>query len=952
MQLTKTHVENYLDQPSDLDFNSVTKLDPDAAETLAENWSLVFPEQPLRLNGLKLLDPETAYGLSLFHSGTASGWAHSVLELNGLTELNEETAEALIWNGSVLNNRRIKLLRLDGLREISPTVASILALTREGLSLGALQEISPDVANHLITIDSLFLDGLRVLTPEVAAVFVSRADFHENGQQISMNGLKSISQESLKAMEGFNAYPEYHQTMILNGINNLEIPLISGLSRSGIKTIRLNGINHLPQDVWEQFIQFPYALEMNGVRTFDYPNGLCTEGSNLKTLSLNGMEGLNKGQATFLAGLDLDEINLAGVSGLSDRAFELLVGSSAGLNLLGLTEINPGQAAEWAQSQTEKTRFIGVQSMKWDVCKSLGKTVRHFATSQLTSLTPKVARRLGRIPEGTDLEGLARLSPRVAFELSKARGKVNLSGLKNISQKIAGILAETKSDLVLGLEKINPKVAAALANYRGERLTLGKFSSIEPDVAKAFKFFPGILEFEIRHLDQKTAAILAACDGDIRITFRGRVDHLESFWIRDLANNQCIIPTLGLSTVDKEIQEDSFSLEFCDYLRITPEAAQKLGNKRVDSHVCLELVNRISESTADSLGKLNGAINLFGMRKIPPLILERLVGNGVGLRLMMDWLDEPSAEILSRHNGSVEFWGLRSLTTRSAQLLAKSKASFSFPDLCEIPDDVAVELSAHKHALSFGNLLNITLFGAKMLARDGDKTKVNFQTQTNCTLSEGAIWLACNSDEFDCNWYKISELPDSPIHEYFTEKIIGTDNEELNFSRLRAVGPRCAKILARFNGPIQLRLLEVLHPDTASGFCTHRGTLLLNNLKVLEADSAKELALHRHGEISLNGLVNLDQECALALSQLKNTLRLDGLKEISDEVAEALARHSRGGLSLNGLERISDKAAHFLGNKKGVWLRLGNARRISARALEYLKHFKGQIKLPKFRDPE
>ena len=277
MQLTKTHVENYLDQPSDLDFNSVTKLDPDAAETLAENWSLVFPEQPLRLNGLKVLDPETAYGLSIFHSGTASGWAHSILELNGLTELNEETAEALIWNGSVLNNRRIKLLRLDGLREISPTVASILALTREGLSLGALQEISPDVANHLITIDSLFLDGLRVLTPEVVAVFVSRADFHENGHQISMNGLKSISQESLKAMEGFNAYLDYHQTMILNGINNLEIPLISGLSRSGIKTIRLNGINHLPQDVWEQFIQFPYALEMNGVMTFDYPNGLCTE---------------------------------------------------------------------------------------------------------------------------------------------------------------------------------------------------------------------------------------------------------------------------------------------------------------------------------------------------------------------------------------------------------------------------------------------------------------------------------------------------------------------------------------------------------------------------------------------------------------------------------------------------------------------------------------------------
>jgi hypothetical protein len=98
--------------------------------------------------------------------------------------------------------------------------------------------------------------------------------------------------------------------------------------------------------------------------------------------------------------------------------------------------------------------------------------------------------------------------------------------------------------------------------------------------------------------------------------------------------------------------------------------------------------------------------------------------------------------------------------------------------------------------------------------------------------------------------------------------------------------------------------------------------------------------------------VNLDQECALALSQLKNTLRLDGLKEISDGVAEALARHSRGGLSLNGLERISDKAAHFLGNKKGIWLRLGNARRISAKALEYLKHFKGQIKLPKFRDPE
>jgi hypothetical protein len=563
-----------------------------------------------------------------------------------------------------------------------------------------------------------------------------------------------------------------------------------------------------------------------------------------------------------------------------------------------------------------------------------------------------VARRLARIPEGTNLKGLASLSPRAAFELSKSRGKLNLSGLKKISQKIAGILADTQSKLVLGLEKINSKVAAALANYRGERLTLGKFSSIGPDVAKAFMFFPGILEFEIRNLDQKTAAILAACDGDIRITFLGRLDHLESFWIRDLANSQCIIPMLGLSTVDKEIQKDSFSLEFCDYLRITPEAAQELANKKADSHVCLELVTQVPESTADSLGRLDGAINLFGMRKIPPLVLERLVGNGAGLRLMMDLLDEPDAKILARHNGSIEFWGLRSLTARTAQILAKTKASLSFPDLSVIPDDVATELSAHEHTLSFKNLLEISLFGAKMLARNIGETLVNFQTQAKGNPSEGAVWLACNIDEFQCNWQKIIELPDSPIFEYFVEKIIGSKPEELDFSRLRTLGPRCAKILARFNGPIQLRWMEVLHREIAIAFSSHRGKLLLDNLKVLEVGTAKALALHRHGEISLNGLVNLDQECALALSQLKNTLRLDGLKEISDGVAEALARHSRGGLSLNGLERISDKAAHFLGNKKGIWLRLGNARRISAKALEYLKHFKGQIKLPKFRDPE
>ncbi len=949
MHLTKGLVEDFLDHHYKIDTNFITGIDPDAAMVLAENWSIVFPDQPLRLNGLQQIEPDTAFGLSLFHGGSTSNY--SALELNGLMDLTEEAADALVWNDSVLNYPRIKLLSLDGLSSITPSIASKLARGGSGLSLKGLKNISPDVANELSVAQTLHLDGLSDLPPAIASIFVRRAASPEHHSELSLKGLKGLSEKSLDVLEGFAILQESSQVLNLDGIEKLDLKLATRLSRLRINRLGLNGLTSFPPECWHPLLQFNGHLELNGLKGLPIqPEGTLIN-SRLKTLSLNGVQILDDSQAGFLGDLEISELELNDLTQIGDHAFCLLMGSKAMVSLLGLSEITFAQALKLLEKDPLDYR-IGIKNLNWKACRTLKRKVWSIITSSLNHLTPKVAMRLAKNPDGTFLGNLTRLTPRVAMGLSLSNVKLDLSGIKKLGPVIAKILATSQAELILGLESLNANVAYILATYRGHGLTLGKFTKLGPEIARAFVNFPGILKFEIQYLDNETAAILAEATGHIQIQFSGRLEHLENEGMQTLVNNQCVKPYLGAATVIQELNNSGCSVEFCDYLRISPEAAEELKNKNANALVCLEMVNRLSSKVATSLAKLNdGKINLFGMRTVPLAVLEKLAGKGIDLRFMMDKLDRKKAEVIRMHQGSLEFWGLTQIPVDVARVLCHTQAQLSFPNLRTVPDDLAVELSAHGNDLHLGELLEITMFGAKLIASKPGNIFVKFPRRAESIPSEGAIWLACHCEDADPNWYLVSQLLDTPVQQVFAKKLVELKSGELNLYHLQVLEPKCAGILSTFKGPIKFWTMHHLSAEVAGAFSNHKGALTFDNIKSIKSEVAIELARHRHGELSLNGIADIDLECAQSLAKLPNTLRLDGLKEIRDEVAEALSKHVKGGLSLNGLEIISEKSAESLSKKKGPWLRLGNIKRVSYKALMRLKNFKGNLKLPKFHDP-
>lgn len=145
--------------------------------------------------------------------------------------------------------------------------------------------------------------------------------------------------------------------------------------------------------------------------------------------------------------------------------------------------------------------------------------------------------------------------------------------------------------------------------------------------------------------------------------------------------------------------------------------------------------------------------------------------------------------------------------------------------------------------------------------------------------------------------------------------------------------------------------------EAAKALSRYQGDLELDGLKELSAEAAKDLV--KHGDLqdpddgyedqpsgfslSLNGLAEIPEEVAEALSDYKSYLKLDGLNEISSVAAKALSKgECMLGISLNGLRQISAEVAESL--SKCDWtLQLDGLTEISEEVATALSKHKGSI---------
>ncbi len=212
---------------------------------LSENVAAILVERcrgPLDLEGLKTLRPALAECLAR---------ARGPLFLDGLKRLPDEVAEALA--------RHAGWLALNGLTRLSPAAAAALArrrIVKDGsrvkncLSLDGLSQLPEDVAAALVAYrGALSLGGLTDLSPNVARLFASHLPAVELGDEIllHLDGLTSLSAEAAMAIA---AYPG---GLSLNGLRSPEPDCLRSLTKHAGGVLSLGRLRTMPDDVAAMF---------------------------------------------------------------------------------------------------------------------------------------------------------------------------------------------------------------------------------------------------------------------------------------------------------------------------------------------------------------------------------------------------------------------------------------------------------------------------------------------------------------------------------------------------------------------------------------------------------------------------------------------------------------------------------------------------------------------------
>ena len=144
-------------------------------------------------------------------------------------------------------------LLLDGITDLSDSVAKELASHNGLISLNGLQRVSPAALRSLATHNGgLSLNGLKELDPKMADILA------EHRHSLTLDGVKELSNESAAALE------KHQGRLSLNGLKSVTPQQAKNLC--GNKSdLSLDGIQVLPDEVAEALAQHHGRLSLNGV---------------------------------------------------------------------------------------------------------------------------------------------------------------------------------------------------------------------------------------------------------------------------------------------------------------------------------------------------------------------------------------------------------------------------------------------------------------------------------------------------------------------------------------------------------------------------------------------------------------------------------------------------------------------------------------------------------------
>lgn len=351
-----------------------------------------------------------------------------------------------------------------------------------------------------------------------------------------------------------------------------------------------------------------------------------------------------------------------------------------------------------------------------------------------------------------------------------------------------------------------------------------------------------------------------------------------------------------------------------DGVRIISIAAIRNLVKRQDS-LCLG-IPEINNDQAEALTKLRKCLSLNNLSEISLSALETICST--------------PRELLSLD-------GLLNLTPVQACALAHFQGGLSLRGLTRLDEGVAPHLALHVGSLVLENLEALTTEDARYLASHQGSIILN----TALKVPREGAYLLRKYLGLQVNSYSLEDLIEDCLSDgteqaiSIAKHIFPTNSETLRLDSLKVLQPSGAKILAQFQGNLQLIGLEEIGHEAAVLLAKHNGSSLeLDGLKTITSHVAEAFGKYC-GELSLGGLVSLDEESARLLALHEGCLLLDGIRSLTVAVAKGLGMH-HGELSFRKLESFDEGSPALLalhdgplrlplpegGNNKYGWFRI------------------------------
>ncbi len=382
------------------------------------------------------------------------------LYLPKLIDLSEPLARVLVKYSGLS-------IRLDGVRQVSDTVASIIAGFPGDIFLGfdSLQHESSghlQLAEKISNQKTMNYPNLATVSTAVAKVLFKRND---------PEWLSSIT-ELPDGLE--SELIACRKRLPLNSLRNLSDEIADIIGRCNSFEVSLNGLKTLKESAARNLRPYRGALFLDGIKELSEALARVVSALECSSLSMAGVSQLTESKADALCQLE-GYLRISGIKTLSDQVAATLAKHKQGISLDGLADL-PDTAGHIALAKV-LARVEGNNSVdraKWTIF----------------------------------LDGLKRVSVACATELAQTEGNLSLLGIQSIdSIELAHAFSGHSNALALGLTSLREEVAAVLSQRKGA-LCLHSLQFISDRTAEILSNYKGHLALRLCQLPESAARIL------------------------------------------------------------------------------------------------------------------------------------------------------------------------------------------------------------------------------------------------------------------------------------------------------------------------------------------------------------------------------------------------------------------------------------------------------------